>query len=142
MSALIDRLEGVRETGRNRWIAQCPSHEDRSPSLSIRLADGDTWLLHCFAGCASTDVIAALGLEFGDLFPDRPDHYQAPTRSRIPATDALATLDHESHVIAIIGADFLGHKTIDDETWSRLALAVSRVGSTRALCAPARVTKP
>ena len=139
MTALIDRLEGVKETGPSRWIARCPSHEDRSPSLSVRLADGDTWLVHCFAGCASTDVITALGLKFSDLFPDRPDHYKAPVRSRIPASDVLAALDHEIQTAAIIITDVLEVRSVDEPTWRRLAQAVARIGSARAACCPARI---
>jgi 5S rRNA maturation endonuclease (ribonuclease M5) len=41
------------------WMAICPGHDDRSPSLSIREVDGKV-LLHCHAGCNQADVIAAL----------------------------------------------------------------------------------
>lgn len=41
------------------WMAKCPAHDDRNPSLSIRETDGKV-LLHCHAGCAQRDVIAAL----------------------------------------------------------------------------------
>jgi hypothetical protein len=41
------------------YIARCPSHKDRTPSLSLRDRDGVT-LVHCHAGCAQADVIAAL----------------------------------------------------------------------------------
>jgi 5S rRNA maturation endonuclease (ribonuclease M5) len=40
-------------------MAKCPAHEDSNPSLSIR-EDGGKILLHCHAGCAQRDVIAAL----------------------------------------------------------------------------------
>ena len=33
---LISQLESVRSTGGDRWIARCPAHEDKSPSLAIR----------------------------------------------------------------------------------------------------------
>lgn len=37
---LIDRLQKVRRTGQGRWIACCPAHNDKSPSLAVReLAD-------------------------------------------------------------------------------------------------------
>jgi len=65
----LARLERVRETGPGRWIACCPSHEDRSPSLSIRESDDGRVLLHCHAGCAPEAVLAALGLSWTELFP-------------------------------------------------------------------------
>ena len=41
------------------WMACCPAHEDRTPSLSI--ADGDKGVVvKCFAGCGQADVIDAL----------------------------------------------------------------------------------
>lgn len=71
---LIDRLHEhgskVRTRGDRQAVAQCPSHEDRSPSLSVTRADGQT-LLHCHAGCQVDDVLAALGMTRRDLF-DNP----------------------------------------------------------------------
>lgn len=62
----IARLEGVEKvfTG---WVARCPSHADSSPSLSI--SDGEKGLvLYCHAGCATQDVVDAMGLRLADLF--------------------------------------------------------------------------
>jgi len=58
----------ARPSGKNRWIGHCPAHEDREPSLSIRLTFDGRVLLHCFAGCPIEAVLSALGLEFRDLF--------------------------------------------------------------------------
>lgn len=52
------------------WSAQCPAHDDRDPSLSIRMVDDGAVLLHCFAGCPNDEVVAALGLAFSDLFSE------------------------------------------------------------------------
>lgn len=68
--ALIARLDGARQLGPDRWQARCPAHEDRSPSLSIRITD-DKLLVHCFSGCAPDDILAAVGLSWSDLFSDR-----------------------------------------------------------------------
>lgn len=61
-------LGGARRAGRG-WVARCPAHEDRSPSLS--LADGreGRLLARCHAGCEWADILAALrarGLAEGD----------------------------------------------------------------------------
>jgi hypothetical protein len=66
---LLGRLEGVIRTGKERWSARCPAHEDRSPSLRVRL-DGDQLLFHCHAGCAPEEVLAAVGLNWSDLYAD------------------------------------------------------------------------
>lgn len=41
------------------WMAKCPGHDDKNPSLSIREVNGKV-LLHCHAGCTQGDVIDAL----------------------------------------------------------------------------------
>ena len=64
---ILDRLSGVRENG-EQWVALCPAHEDRHPSLSIRRGNDGRCLVNCFAGCAAEDVVAAIGLELKDLF--------------------------------------------------------------------------
>ena len=73
MSALLDRLDKVKQTGSDRWAARCPGplhvHGDRRPSLSIRLTDDGKWLIKCFAGCGAADVVAAVGLEMADEMP-------------------------------------------------------------------------
>jgi putative DNA primase/helicase len=57
----VDTLARALEARRSgpSWMAKCPAHEDRNPSLSIREVDGKV-LLHCHAGCTQRDVIDAL----------------------------------------------------------------------------------
>lgn len=61
-------LEGLRRNGSN-YLALCPAHEDHAPSLSIGEGDDGRILLHCWAGCRTRDIVAALGLQWSDLFP-------------------------------------------------------------------------
>jgi putative DNA primase/helicase len=56
--AIAKRLGG-RRIGRS-WIACCPVHEDRLPSLAIADAEDGTVLVRCHAGCHQRDVIEAL----------------------------------------------------------------------------------
>jgi hypothetical protein len=63
---ILSRLKGVRHSRRG-WIALCPAHEDRSPSLSIREGNGKA-LLHCFAGCTVEAICVALEIKTSDLF--------------------------------------------------------------------------
>lgn len=67
---LLNRLDRAKPNGADRWMARCPAHEDDGPSLSIR-ATGDRILLNCFAGCETEDVLAAIGLTFSDIMPER-----------------------------------------------------------------------
>ncbi len=53
-----------------KWMARCPSHEDRSPSLSVGIGQGGKTILNCHAGCPTENVVAAVGLAMSDLMPD------------------------------------------------------------------------
>jgi hypothetical protein len=55
----IARELGARKTGTG-WMARCPAHADRAPSLSIGDGDGGKVLIRCHAGCDQRRVIAAL----------------------------------------------------------------------------------
>src|SRR4051794_36130728 len=48
----------ARRSG-STWMAKCPAHDDRVPSLSISEKDGKV-LVKCFAGCEQRNVIEAL----------------------------------------------------------------------------------
>ena len=84
--ALLALLKDVRQVGPGRWVARCPAHEDRTPSLSIREAEDGRILMHCFAGCRTSDVLQALGLTFRDLFPkgapQTPGAFQKAVRQK------------------------------------------------------------
>jgi hypothetical protein len=126
-SAVLERLERVKQTGPGRWIARCPAHEDRSPSLSIRELDDGQTLLHCFAGCGAIEVLDSLGLDWSALFPGGLGNV-APSHSRVPVRDLLEILDHEIIVASLILADVLGARGVDNAQWSRLAQAAARIG--------------
>ena len=73
LSKVFDRLPSKpRRSGRS-WMARCPAHEDQTPSLSIAETVDGKVLLKCWAGCPTEAVLAALGLCWSDLFPDRND---------------------------------------------------------------------
>jgi hypothetical protein len=79
----VERLEGVRRRDAG-WVARCPAHEDRHPSLSVRENNGRI-LVHCFAGCSVDAIVAALGLELHDLFAEA---HATPGDSRASAQRA------------------------------------------------------
>jgi hypothetical protein len=58
---------GREVTGRNPYNGICPVHPDRHRSLTIT-ADNGTVLIHCHGGCPADEVLAALGLEWADLY--------------------------------------------------------------------------
>lgn len=64
---LVQRLH-ARPSGKG-WLAKCPAHDDREPSLTIDEGADGRALPHCHAGCGTASVLAALGLTARDLFP-------------------------------------------------------------------------
>lgn len=125
---LLQHLDKVKRTGPGAWSARCPAHDDRGPSLSVRLADDGRTLLHCFAGCDVHDVLAAIGMNIGDLFPPRPiDHRIKPERRPFPAGDALRAIGFEVLVVAAAAVAMLAGEPFSDVDRERLILAVSRI---------------
>ena len=58
---ILERLEMVRKTGSNKWIARCPAHDDGTPSLSVTEIDnGNRVLIHCHGGCGALDVLESI----------------------------------------------------------------------------------
>lgn len=104
---LIPKLKKVRERGPGSWMACCPAHDDRSPSLSVREAADGKILLRCMAGCGLEEIVRAVGLEVSDLFPYRPDdNYGRRQKDRFPPfpwRDAIKIL-HRDLLIVQMGA--------------------------------------
>jgi hypothetical protein len=94
-AVLLARLEGVKKTGHGRWIAKCPAHKDRSPSLSVRELDDGRVLLHDHAGCKVEEVLGAVGLTFCDLFPDRSIEHARPEQKPWRVRDVVVALEFE-----------------------------------------------
>lgn len=113
---LLDRLQKAKSTGKGRYMACCPAHDDRSPSLSIKECDDGRLLVHCFAGCPTGDVLEALGLSLTDLFPD--DLQRKHSTGQVPHWKRLRlqqAADYERTVLAIIAADAANGEPIDAE---------------------------
>jgi DNA primase len=51
----VAKALGGRRTG-GAWIACCPAHDDRAPSLAIREAGDNGVLAHCHAGCGREGI--------------------------------------------------------------------------------------
>lgn len=125
---ILSRLEGVKVTGPRKWLALCPSHPDKRPSLSIRETEDNTVLLHCWSGCGAVEVVAAAGLKPADLFPRTLSNRPAlrPGERWIPR-DALAGVAHEAMLITIAGEQVAAGTGLTREALDRVALAAGRL---------------
>ena len=71
----------------NNWQGKCPSHEDKTASLSLHIANDGKILLNCFAGCSTDSIITALGYSMNDLFPARTEETLQRKRKIIATYD-------------------------------------------------------
>jgi len=130
VQVVLDRLDGVRRAGRD-WIALCPAHDDRSPSLAIASGDADVVLLHCFAGCAASDVMHSIGLTLADLFPRPRGVGGSQNRKRISAEArfraAISTVLREATIIEVAASDLAKPTSLSEEDRQRLIEAVERI---------------
>lgn len=55
----------------NGWKGHCPSHNDKSPSLSIDWGNNGGIILNCHRKCDKDSICAALGITQADLFPQK-----------------------------------------------------------------------
>ena len=127
---LPDHFEKSRPTGAHSWLACCPAHGDKTPSLSIRQTEDGRWLLHCFAGCDVLDILAAVGLAMTDLFPEDVRPRDRPrVRYPVPPLDALRALSREAGIVAIAASDLAEGRSLSKQDADRIAQAAGRIAT-------------
>ena len=135
---LLDRLDRIRETGPGRWIACCPAHDDRSPSLSIRELEDGRILLHDFAGCEVHSILNAVGLTFSDLFPERLAEHLPRTRDRRhwhAAREALKSLSDDALLVVIAAENVAAGVVLSEKDRDLLTEVAARIRGTREVAA-------
>lgn len=137
---LLARLEGIRKHGTG-WRADCPNgHNKARGSLSITEADDGRILLTCFACHDTPGILAALGLELADLFPERlrdpsPEGRRAAREAfkRNAWGAALGVLEREAGVVNLAAHDLAAGKVLNQPDCARLLLAIERIEHARAV---------
>lgn len=137
---LLARLDRVKQTKPGQWIARCPAHTDKSPSLSVKACGDGTILLHDFGGCSASDILAAVGMELADLFPERlkprtPEERKAAREAfkRDSWRAALGVLAREATIVEIAAHDLADNKPLSGEDHDRLLTAIVRIGDAKAV---------
>lgn len=140
---LLTRLGGVRRSGAG-WRANCPNpaHTRVRSSLSVIEADDGRILMSCFACHDTTTILAAIGLEMADLFPERikdpsPEARRAAREAfkRDGWRAALNVLGREAGIVAMAAHDLLAGKSLPPPDVARLALAEERIQRAREVLA-------
>lgn len=130
---LLSRLQKVKRTGNDSWMACCSAHDDRSPSLAIKDTGNGKLMLKCFAGCETIDILGAIGMDWDDVMPPKEAVEKIetvkPRKVDIYATDALKIIRNESRVIAMAAMDITKGRLITDAELARIKLAMERINT-------------
>ncbi len=127
INGILSRLDSVKRTGDHSWVACCPGHDDKSPSLSIRETEDGKTLLHCFAGCQPREVVEAIGLQLHDLFPEKSGYSRPSIRPSITCRDRLICLSQEATVVLLAAERLIRGDEFPGEDLERLRLAARRI---------------
>lgn len=98
----VARTLRARRVGKGKYMAKCPSHRERTGSLSITDMGAGNTRIHCFGGCVQADVLKAAGMTWKDL---RPGGVVAPAiRERMTLEDWREQLERQLGLVAVLGA--------------------------------------
>lgn len=131
---ILPRLEKVRQTTATNWIACCPVHGDRNPSMTIHENRDGRILVRCFAGCSFEEIANAVGLGWDPWFPPKQEgDFKPAVRRPFPAADVLEALAFECIVVAVHAADMANGVPLTPKEKERLWVAFDRFEEGRRL---------
>ncbi len=119
---LIERLDKVKSRRNNKWLACCPAHEDRSPSLAIKHV-GDKILLHC----SVEEVIQPLGLTLADLFPDNREYRKVGKPPKFNKYEMFDRVVFESTILLLAIRQLWAGTPLTDSDIKRVLRAESTI---------------
>jgi hypothetical protein len=125
---VLSRLTKVKGRAGN-YVACCPAHEDKSPSLAVKEQDGKI-IMHCFAGCSVADIVGAIGMDMTDLFPPNEPKYDRPApKVKFFASDLLRVVALEAAIVQVAAYDMSKGKALPQHDLDRLQVAYQRINS-------------
>lgn len=127
---ILSHLDRVKRSGKG-YSARCPAHADNGPSLSICEGDDGKTLLHCFAGCATAEIMAALSLSVADLFPPSDRPRRPPPAPGVSRRELQGAADFERMVLSILRCDAKHGKPISQTDMRRGQVARQRLALAR-----------
>jgi len=135
IDSLLSRLNKVKSTKHNSWIACCPAHDDRKPSLAIKLADDGKILIKCWAGCGIDEICSAVGLKVSDLFPKRLEaNYSRHKRHYFDPATVLLSLASEAETISLAADAVAKNIKLTEADAARVELAKDRISDAAQYC--------
>ncbi len=118
-SALETRARQIVKALGGHWsrtsgMCSCPAHDDRTPSLSVGVAQSAI-LFHCFAGCTSDEVIAGFkrhGIRPRDLFDGKGTAIVPAATTFAPDANALRLWQLAVPLAGTLGERYLAKRSI------------------------------
>ena len=133
VDGLLASLEKVKQSGLGQWRARCPAHDSKGLTLSIAEADSGAALVHCFAGCEPTAILAAVGLELSDLYPreDVLELRRHDRRLRKDLRGKIHSLAHAATVVEIAAEQLIDGKLLSARDLTELRKACNAIRGTK-----------
>jgi len=103
----------AKQLRRGHWLASCPAHPDKHPSLSIAEGRKHPVVFKCMsAGCTQDEVLRAMGLTWNDLLGERPS-MSREARGRLADEQMLYALLELRRVWAVVGYYYAPRKLVN-----------------------------
>jgi len=99
---------------RKSGMCRCPAHDDRTPSLSVGVAQS-VILFHCFAGCSSEEVLAGFkrcGIRPSDLFDGKGGQIAPIAKPFGTDVNALRLWHQAVPLAGTVGERYLANRSI------------------------------
>lgn len=127
---IISHLHKVKRISDGRYIALCPCHNDKKPSLNVAITPEGVVLIKCFAcGATGLDVCEALGVKPSSLFPpnDNPSSYEIKKRQGFSAWQMLHAIEKDALVVLIAARMLLSGEILPEYDVTYLGEVVVRI---------------
>lgn len=79
------------------WLACCPAHQDKTPSLSIDDGANEKILVKCFAGCTQQEVVAALRVV--GAWPEYEQEIAPRSNQKLNVVETYNYIDQHSELV-------------------------------------------
>ena len=132
---LLSRLEKVKERRGNSWLACCPAHDDKNPSLVVT-EENERVLVKCWSGCSPYEICESVGLDITDLFPERPKHRSKPLpiKQRFNAHLVLQALSQDALVCEMVLTNLADGEDFNESMIKHMRDSARRLQTARELC--------
>ena len=72
IETILNALDKVKRKSAGKWVALCPCHAEKTPSLAVTENSDRSVMMHCF-GCGANGmaVVESLGIDINELFEVR-----------------------------------------------------------------------